>query len=512
MSRTSNAIRNSSYALAVQILTVLLNFIIRTVFIKILSVSYLGLNGLFTNILTVLSFAELGFGTAIVYAMYAPIAKGDYRKITAYMNFYAKVYYIMGLSILLIGLMIIPYLECFINDTSEIPVDAPPLWLIYTMFLLNSAASYFFNHKRSLIIATQNGYLDSRNQLFFNLLKSILQLFVLLIWKSYLSYLVIQMLCSFMANIAISLKADILFPYLRTYRNECLSKEEKLELKKNVIAMTFHKLGAVVISGIDNILISKFVGIFAMGCYSNYMLISITVRSFFIQILSPITASVGNFVAEKTSDESAAFFQRLLFLNAYAAVFCTTCLYVLSDAFIKQFWGKEYLLPAVTVAVFYLNFYIDRMRQPAQIYIDTNGLFWPIRWKSFIESIINLVASCCFLLIFDWGICGIILGTLTSNLLTNFWWEPYVVYKYALKHSIKEYFERYIQYFGALIISIVLTIVFTYRIPNTIWGFLIKTAITGIVPNVVLCVCFFTTDEFRYFKGMLRDVLHKIRN
>ena len=85
--------------------------------------------------------------------------------------------------------------------------------------------------------------------------------------------------------------------------------------------MTFHKLGSVVVSGVDNILISKFVGIFAMGCYSNYMLISSTMKTLLVQIISPITASVGNFVAEKTSDESAAFFRKLLFVNAYAAVF-----------------------------------------------------------------------------------------------------------------------------------------------------------------------------------------------
>lgn len=511
MSRTSNSIRNSSYALAVQVLTVLLNFIIRTAFIRTLSISYLGLNGLFTNILTVLSFAELGFGTAIVYAMYSPIAKNDYRKITAYMNSFARVYSVVGLSILLIGLMLVPNLEFFISDTAEIPAGAPPLWLIYILFLLNSAASYFFNYKRSLVVATQNGYLDSRNQLSFNLLKSVLQLLVLLVWKSYLGYLVIQIFCSLLANIALSVKVDKLFPYLQTYSAERLSKEEKQELKKNVIAMTFHKLGSVVVSGVDNILISKYVGIFAMGCYSNYTLISSTIKTLFVQIMSPITASVGNFVAEKTTDESAIFFKKLLFVNAYVAVFCTSCLYVLSNAFIEQFWGREYLLPGVTVAVFYLNFYVDRMRQTAQIYIDTNGLFWPIKWKSFIESIINLAASCYFLLVLHWGICGIILGTLTSNLLTNFWWEPYVVYKYVFKKTMTEYFAVYFQYFVALVASITISLFFTFRIPDTIWGFLCKVAIAGIVPNVVMCVLFFTTDEFQYFKKILRGILDNIK-
>lgn len=141
--RTNKSFKNSIYALVVQGITVLLNFAIRTVFIKTLSVAYLGLNGLFTNILNVLSFAELGFGTAIVYAMYKPIAQNDTKKISAYMNYFRMVYKIVGLIILVVGFLLIPNLNFFISDTAEIPADAPALVLIYILYLVNSAASYF---------------------------------------------------------------------------------------------------------------------------------------------------------------------------------------------------------------------------------------------------------------------------------------------------------------------------------------------------------------------------------
>lgn len=509
MSRTNNSIRNSAYAFLVQALTVILNFAIRTVFIKTLSVSYLGLNGLFTNILTVLSFAELGFGTAIVYAMYKPIAQNDTKKISAYMNYFAKVYSFVGMTILFVGLVLIPNLEFFINDTSEIPIDAPPLWVIYVLFLLNSAASYFFNYKRSLVVATQNGYIDSRNQLAFNLAKSILQLVILVTWKSYIGYLVIQIVCSVLSNIFISIKADKLFPYLREHQKEQLSKEEKKSLKKNVLAMSFHKLGAVVVSGVDNILISKFVGIFAMGCYSNYTLLSTTVRTFFIQILSPVTASVGNYVAEKSADECSEFFDKLLFINAYAAVFCTSCLYSLSNEFISLFWGEEYLLAAITVAVFFANFFVDRMRQTSQIFIDTTGLFCPIKWKSFVESIINIVVSCFFLLVCKLGILGIIAGTLTSNLLTNFWWEPYVVYKYSFNKPLYRYFIKYAPYTVALVVSIYVSTALNSFLPTGIFGFICKTCVSFIIPNAIMMLFFFRTAEFRYVARIIIRILKR---
>ena len=509
--RTKKSLRNSRSALAVQGITVLLNFAIRTVFIKTLSVAYLGLNGLFTNILSVLSFAELGFGTAIIYAMYKPIAENDEKKISAYMNFFRLVYRVVGTLILIVGLSLIPYLDFFISDSAEIPTDAPSLAIVYVLYLVNSAASYFFNYKRSLVVATQNGYIDSRNQLEFNLLKCGIQFLVLAIFKSYLGYLVIQILCTLLGNVAISIKADKLFPYLKKYKSEKLSADEKISLAKNVVAMSFHKLGSVIVSGVDNILISKFVGIVAMGCYSNYTLLTATIKTIFVQIMTPITASVGNFIAEKSKDESYHFFHKLLFVNAYGAVFCSSCLMGLSNPFIELFWGKQYIFSNSIVLLLLSNFYIDRMRQASQIYIDTNGLFWPIKWKSFVEAIVNLVASLFLLVVCDMGITGIIIGTLISNFTTNFWWEPYAVYKYSFNRSLIDYFIRYIKYTVALIISAFGSMLIIAFIPNGIGMFILKCAIAGIIPNIVMFLMFSKSSEYQYFVDMLKKLLKKVR-
>lgn len=167
-SRMENSIKNSTFALLSQGIMMVLSFVTRTIFIKYLGISYLGINGLFTNILAVLSFSELGFGTAIVYALYKPLAENDYKRISGLMNFYAKVYRCVGIFILFAGLCLLPNLDFFINDMSEVSANLSPLWVIYILYLLNSSVSYFFNYKRSLVIASQNGYIDSLNQLMFN--------------------------------------------------------------------------------------------------------------------------------------------------------------------------------------------------------------------------------------------------------------------------------------------------------------------------------------------------------
>ena len=388
--RTQKSIRNTVIALSSQAFSIILSFVVRTVFIKKLGNSYLGINGLFTNVLSILSFAELGFGTAIIYAMYKPLALNDKRKITAYMNFYAIIYRCVGIFILIIGCCMIPFLDFLLGDLSQIPAELPSIEFIYFLYLINSSGSYFFNYKRSIIIASQNGYLDSLNQLIFTIIRNIFQILILIYFKSFVGYLSIQICITFLSNIMISYKASKIFPYLKIYKKERLNKNEIKKIIKNVIAMACHKFGSVIISGTDNILITKYVGLIATGQYSNYVLLKNTIRTVYLQILDPITASVGNLIATEDVERGYDLYRKILFLNSYIAIFCTTCLVILSNMFIQLFWGSESIMLEMVVICIMINFYINCIRKTSQIYIDTIGLFWQIKWKSIIEAVINL--------------------------------------------------------------------------------------------------------------------------
>lgn len=497
--RIKKTIRNSATALAGQMLNVLLNFIVRTVFIKTLGNSYLGINGLFSSILSLLSFAELGFGTAIVYALYKPLAEYDERCVSALMNFYEKVYKAIGVFILFAGLLITPFLTNIIGDVSQLPDDLPPIQYIYILYLINTASTYFFNYKRSLVIASQNGYIDTLNQLIFNFGKNLVQIITLLSLHSFVIYLFVQIIFTLAGNIAISHKADTLFPYLKENRKEKIGREDVRAICKNVLAMACHKLGSVIVSGTDSILITRFVGIASTGIYSNYMLITSTVRTIYLQVLSPITASLGNYIARESQDASYVYFRRILFMNAYIAVFCTVCLVGLSNPFIEIIWGKESLFPLELVMLIMTNFYLNCMRVTSEIYIDTIGLFWQIKWKSLIEAIVNLASSIFFGLTLDKGIYGVVLGTICSNILTNLWWEPYVVYKYYFRKGLHLYFIEYGKYLLMLIISIACVQAIDFRIDKTVGGFILRCIIFFAIPHAIFFFFFHKTDEYRYF-------------
>lgn len=510
-SRIKSSMRNSAVAIFGQVLNILLNFIIRTIFIKTLGNEYLGINGLFSNILSLLAFAELGFGTAITYALYRPLAEENSKSISALVNFYRRIYRIIGIFILISGISLIPFLDLIIGDTSQIPKDLPRLEYIYILYLVNTASSYFFTYKRSIIIASQNGYIDSFNQLLFGIFKNIGQAIILLVFQSFVGYLIVQIFFTIVGNIAISRKADILFPYLRQYRTEKLAHETTRGIYKNVLAMACHKMGSVIVSGTDNLLITRFCGFFTTGVYSNYLLLTSTIRNVYQQLLTPITASLGNLIATKSNNECYEFFKKFLFLNAYIAVFCTVCLGSLSNPFIRVVWGEDSLFSFHVVILIVMNFYITCMRKASEMFIDTVGLFWQIKWKSIIEAIINLITSIYYASVLNMGLSGVILGTITSNILTNLWWEPYAVYRYYFRRPLRLYFNEYIKYFAMLLLTGTVVYVVELPLSYSISHFILRCLVSFIVPNVLFYAIFGRTIEYRYFLKIVAGfVLEKI--
>ena len=250
MSRTSNSIRNIKYAIFGQGIGIIISFFSRMVFVRILSAEYLGLNGLFTNILSILSLAELGVGPAIVYSMYKPLAEKNEYKLKALMSLYRKAYITIGIVIAVIGLTFTPFLDFFIKDIPNIP----NIKLIYLMFVANSSISYFFSYKRSLIIAGQKRYIATFYRYSFYFLLNIAQIIALLLTKNYILYLGLQIISTFLENVCVSNKADRLYPFIKTKGDERLDKAEKYTIVRNVKAMIFHKVGGTVINGIDNLL------------------------------------------------------------------------------------------------------------------------------------------------------------------------------------------------------------------------------------------------------------------
>lgn len=508
-SRTFNSIRNTVYAFLSQGIGSILAFVTRTIFIYTLGNTYLGLSGLFSDILTLLSLAELGIGTAITYSMYKPVAEKDEKKIAALLNLYGRVYCIIGIVVTIIGLCLTPFLSFFISDMPSIK----NLNVIYLLYLLNTTLSYFFVYKKSLLIASQSMYIASKIQAIISVFQHLIQIIVLLVFNNFILYLLIQVIFVVANNLYISIYVDKKYSYIKKYKNEKVNKLTQKEISKNIAAMFLSKVSSVIVTSTDNILISKFVSTIVLGYYSNYILFITFIRQIFTKLFEAITGSVGNLLAIESKEKSHKTFEKIFFVNFWLIGLSSIMFFVLINSFIDMWLGNKYKLNIIIVFFICLNLYMRFIRNTCLTFIDTCGLFWHVKWKCIAEAFINFITSIIYLKVFNLGIAGVLLGTFTSNILTNFWYEPYVIYRNRFNISTKSYFLKFFKYFFATMFAGIVSFMMCKNsfISIKIMDFIVDIIICILVVNGLYFIFFNKTEEYKYLKGVILNLIKKFK-
>ena len=506
--RTKNSFYNFLANSGSHVINLILSFVVRTIFVYVLSQEYLGVNGLFGNILTVLSLAELGIGGAMTFHLYKPIAEGDEKAIRELMNLYKVLYTIVASVVGVLGLAIVPFLDVFIKGETSIGMRM--LTIIYLLYLANTICSYLWGYKRAIIDGHQKSYIGTIYNTIFTMIQFTLQIIVLLVFKNFLLYLIIQIACSIGTNIVVARKADKMYPYLKEDKKSLPSKMERKKIGKSVGAMSLHKLGDVVVNNTDNLLMSAFVGLVSAGIYSNYQMIQATVNTALNGVFGAFTASIGNLGVKENPDKVYKVYQSLLFLGFWLYGFSSAAFLVLFNPFLEAWTAGAdgvFVFPMSVVLIYVINFYIAGMRKVTITFRDAMGLYWYDRYKPIAEVIVNLVFS--LILVIKIGLIGILIGTLISTMTTCFWIEPLVTYKYGFKEKVSKYFGMFTLY--TVVASVVTA--FTYWLCDYLCGLLnvnswleviLRALVVSVVYNVIILVLFFRTKEFRYIyeKGM----------
>lgn len=506
MSRMENSLKNLSVAILGEVVAVPIGFIARIVFIRILGAEYLGVNGLFTSILTMLSLVELGIGPAIIYSLYKPLAEQDIPKVKALMQLYKKAYFLIGTAIFLLGVGLIPFLQYFVMDTPNVE----NLDWIFFLFVFNSASSYFFAYKRNLIVADQQRYIVAFYRFSFFSILNALQILFLYLTRSYIVFLLLRIFCTFLENILVARSADKRYPFLKEKTKEKLDRQTIQEIKKNTGAMMTQKIGEIVINATDNIVISIKVGTVSVGLYSNYLLIISALNGILGQFFTAITASVGNLGATENKERLLDVFQKVQFVTFWIFGFSSISLFFLLNPFVTLWVGKDYLLSIQMVLLLAILYYIQGMRRAVLTFREALGLYWYDRYKPIFESTINVLLS--LVLAPRYGISGVIFATVVSLLTTCFWVEPYFLYKKGFVASLRPYYSRYTRYTLITIGTGYVTGLGVSQVSGT--GFVAvvaKFAVCLLVPNSMFLLLFHRTQEFQYFKGVLAGVLRRKR-
>lgn len=497
--RTTNSIKNTLVSFISNLLTIIIGLIAQAIFIKILGKEYLGINGLFSNIISMLGIVELGIGSAIIYHLYKPIADNNITKIRGLMNFYKKCYNIIAITILIIGLLITPFLRFFIQPIS---IDIN-IKLIYILFIIEIVFSYILSYKRTIINANQKNYLVNLIHIGYLIALNLIEIIVLIYTKNYYLYLILKIIMRVLENICITIVANKLYPYLKD-NNEKLDKTTKKDIFKKVKALFFHKIGSFIVLGTDNIIISKFIGIIEVGLYSNYYMIINAVEKLFGQLINALTPSVGNMLVTESQEKSFTIFKRIRFLNFWISTFSGVCLFIIIDSFITIWIGKEYLLSTLVLTVLILNYYQKSMRTSYSVFKEAAGIYYEDRFIPLIESVLNIIASLILLKYF--GLAGVFMGTIISSLLLWCLSYPKYVYKKLFNRSYLNYTKETLGYLVLFLGIAYLTFKLSSLvvINNAFLLLLVNCIIALIIPNLILLILFGKTDDFKYYLQLLK--------
>lgn len=512
-SRTKNTIYNLITSFGSQLFHIILQFAVRTVFIHTLGKAYLGIGGLFSNILTMLSLAELGVGSAIIFKLYKPIANNDNNRISALMKFYKQIYRVIGLVVALIGLCLIPFLPWLIKDYDKLATLNINAVFIFCLYLFKSVSSYlFFAYRSAIIKANQKEYLINIIDFIFRVAFSILQIILLLVYPNFVAYLALSIFEVILKNIVVAIISSKLFPYINEQSSERLSRSEIKEVFKDCGALMLYKLNGVVLKATDNIVISSFLGLEYVGLYANYYMLYTFLHSVFTKLFGAVAHSLGNLHATTSGSHEYEIFRKVHLIAAIIGGTASVGIAVCSDELVQNWIGHDWIIAQPFSFLLGLEVITLSFRHFLSRYRTTMGLFQQAKYRPVLGAVINIIVS--VVLVRFWGINGVLVGTILADWLTLMWYDPIIIHKYGFKapEKIKGYFLRTAKY----ILVIALTGVLDYYLCKRCFvgrgwlSLIIHGILCGITVPVVLVTISSKSSEGKFLLHFVFRIFRKI--
>lgn len=491
--------RNTLWGIIYRVVTLLGPFAIKTILIKRLGAEYSGLNSLFTSILTVLNLANLGFSSSLVYTMYRAVVEDDKDQLCAMLNFYRKVYRIVGLVIIAMGLALMPFLPRLVAD--ECPADVN-LYILFGIYLTETSLGYLmFAYNIAIFDAYQRTDITMKNQTVRYLVQYTLQIISLLLFRNYYAFIILQPLMVIPNNIMNYLAARKYFPDIRC-RGE-LDKATKNSIYRRVSTLFGHKVGSTVLVNIGSVIVSAFLGLKNVAIYGGYNYIITAVNGLVEIVTNGSIAGIGNKLITDTVEDNYRLFRTMTYGWLTLIGGAATCMMCFYQPFIGGVWlGKDYLVDEWVMILFVLYFYSWMFRIMQLTYRDAAGL-WNKDWlKPYVAIVVNLT-GCLTMVRYTQNLAGVLIPTIFVMFFVYFPWEAHVLFKHLFRRSWKEYLVQVLSLtalaFACCGLSYWLCLLLAPA--NTLLSLVIRVGIVAVVyPGIWLLV----THRSREFKHLVQ--------
>lgn len=446
-----------------KVFIVLITIFARSVLMRQIGEEATGLFSLYTSILGFLSIAELGVGTAITFSMYKPIVAGDKNMVSALYFLYKKIYRIIFFVIFAIGILITPLVPLLAKNQT----GSYNIYLTYILFLGAQVITYLYGHKTSLINAHLDNYVTTTIHSIGLIVGAALQIFVLLKYKNFDLFFASIII----GNLIQWVLTEVI--YKVKYRN-LINGQKKIDddLKKDVIvkvkALFLHRIGGLLVNTGDSIIISTIIGVGILGYYSNYITIVNGMISVLTLVFTSITNIVGHSYAKNSKEVYHKQFIQIYLLNYLIAFVFFLGFFMVIDPLVILLFTEASVLPRDVVFIITISYFVQFMRHATLTFKDAAGLFYYDRFKPLIEGLTNLGLSLLFVFIF--GIQGVLIATIITNLAITHTIEPHVLFKYSFQRDKRKYYV--VNYFLMLVFLFVTGVMSFVPLPSFESGYL----------------------------------------
>lgn len=506
-SRVANSVRNVFAAWGGQAVSVIASFVVRAVFVSVLAQEYVGLESLFSSVLTILCLADLGVGSAITFALYEPLANDDVPTLKSIMRVFKRAYIVIGCAIIGIGAILAPNISVLLGaDAPEIPL----LEVYFFCFVLNTGISYFFSYKGALITADQKAYIVFLITYSFQILMSLAQIAVLLLTHNYLLFLVCMISSTLLQNIVIALQADKRYSFLKEKDVEPLDKAISRGIIKNVTGLIMHRVAGICSAPVSNLIITGFLSLTVTSLYGNYLLVTNALTRIVDRAFDSLIASVGNLSAEADEDRQYEVFQTVFFINAFVYTAITGGLLCAINPFICFWVGPDWQFGRGVVIAIALMFFVKGMRSAGMTFTSAYGLYWFTKWKAVLEAVFLPLFA--LLLVKPFGMIGVLAASVIVSVFIAMPYEAWAVYRKGFHKPLHYFFLAYIKYVlvGLPAIAAAYAICLFLPIGNYVLAFFIDGAIGVAVPVAVFLACFGRLRESREFFSIAKRLMGSV--
>ncbi len=502
--RSAKSVRNVATGLANKLLMMILAFATRTLFIRLLGAEYTGISSLYTNILSVLSLAEMGMGNVLMFYLYSALKEKDEQRIAELVNEFKRIYTAIIIIVLSVGLLLIPFLKFIVHS----PLDSKELIGYYILYLINSVASYFVVYRTTVLAADQKNYISNIVQTIATVIMYILQIVYLLLFRDFWGYLLVQVLCTIGSNVALNGIALKHYPFLKAKKLATKTNKQLVnfkELFKNIKATFFFKISDIILDQTDSIIISIMFGTVVVGYYSNYfMLISYIVAIAGI-IANGLVASFGNLNTEGDIERSYEMFRIALTAFSIFGTICTTCYACIVQDFVPIWVGAQYVMPYELVIAILAVFYLRMATNTMWMYRSAMGVFQEVQYINLAAAGLNIVLS--VVLGKAIGVAGVIVATALSRILTSFWYEGKVIFG-KLNKPLRIYLVLQVKNFAICVISVGLGLSLCTLVQGNVYVVIVLKLLTAIIISlVVTLIGYGQTAEFKTMKNKILGVI-----